>query len=156
MKPCYVYKHFDADGEVIYVGQSCNPMVRTARHQGSAEWFPQVRNIEIMSFASKGEACRVEAELIKDLKPRFNVEHLLPRGLQAIENRRAELGTNHMRLRALLIPEIKAIGMKRLAELIGVAESTIVRFAYLDTVPFFCTVATVDKYFEQKEKENPD
>ncbi len=75
-----VYRMFDADGDAIYVGKARNLKNRVsnyARGQGHnnriALMISLTHNMEFVVTASEAEALLLEANLIKKLKPRFNV-----------------------------------------------------------------------------------
>jgi excinuclease ABC subunit C len=75
-----VYRMFDADGDAIYVGKAKNLKNRVsnyARGQGHnnriALMISLTCNMEFVVTASEAEALLLEANLIKKLKPRFNV-----------------------------------------------------------------------------------
>ncbi len=75
-----VYRMFDAGGDAIYVGKAKNLKNRVsnyARGQGHnnriALMISLTCNMEFVVTASEAEALLLEANLIKKLKPRFNV-----------------------------------------------------------------------------------
>src|SRR5882724_8376337 len=75
-----VYRMFDADGDAIYVGKARNLKNRVsnyARGQGHnnriALMISLTHNMEFVVTASEAEPLLLEANLIKKLKPRFNV-----------------------------------------------------------------------------------
>jgi excinuclease ABC subunit C len=75
-----VYRMFDADGDVIYVGKARNLKNRVsnyARGQGHnnriALMISLTTNMEFVVTSSEAEALLLESNLIKKLKPRFNV-----------------------------------------------------------------------------------
>ena len=75
-----VYRMFDVDGDAIYVGKAKNLKNRVsnyARRQGHnnriALMISITCNMEFVVTASEAEALLLEANLIKKLKPRFNV-----------------------------------------------------------------------------------
>ncbi|MDE2445361.1 MAG: excinuclease ABC subunit UvrC [Alphaproteobacteria bacterium] len=75
-----VYRMFDEDGDAIYVGKARNLKNRVsnyARGQGHnqriAHMISLTRNMEFVVTASEAEALLLEANLIKKLRPRFNV-----------------------------------------------------------------------------------
>jgi excinuclease ABC subunit C len=75
-----VYRMFDADGDVIYVGKARNLKNRVsnyARGQGHnnriALMISLTTNMEFIVTATEAEALLLESNLIKKLKPRFNV-----------------------------------------------------------------------------------
>ena len=75
-----VYRMFDAKGDAIYVGKARNLKNRVsnyARGQGHnnriALMISLTVNMEFVTTATEAEALLLEANLIKKLKPRFNV-----------------------------------------------------------------------------------
>jgi excinuclease ABC subunit C len=75
-----VYRMFDAKGDAIYVGKARNLKNRVsnyARGQGHnnriALMIALTTNMEFVTTATEAEALLLEANLIKKLKPRFNV-----------------------------------------------------------------------------------
>ena len=75
-----VYRMINGDGDVIYVGKARNLRNRVsnyARGQGHnnriALMISLTTNMEFVTTATEAEALLLEANLIKKLKPRFNV-----------------------------------------------------------------------------------
>ena len=75
-----VYRMFDARGDVLYVGKAKNLKARVgsyARGQAHsnriARMISQTAAMEFVTTATETEALLLEANLIKQLKPRFNV-----------------------------------------------------------------------------------
>ena len=75
-----VYRMFDARGDVLYIGKAKNLKARVgsyARGQAHsnriARMISQTAAMEFVTTATETEALLLEANLIKQLKPRFNV-----------------------------------------------------------------------------------
>jgi len=68
----YLYRHFDADGRLLYVGISFCAVRRNAQHQRTALWFPDVRTITIEELPSKSAAVAAERRAITRTKPSKN------------------------------------------------------------------------------------
>jgi hypothetical protein len=70
--PCELYRHYDANGALLYVGISASTMARLRQHKQEAEWFDQVAWIRIQRFASRWKASLAEQEAIHKERPRYN------------------------------------------------------------------------------------
>jgi len=75
-----VYRMFDAKGDVLYVGKAKNLKARVASYARGqahsnriARMISQTAAMEFVTTATETEALLLEANLIKQLKPRFNV-----------------------------------------------------------------------------------
>ena len=66
-----LYRHFDASGNLLYVGISLSIVARLIRHKASP-WFPEIRNITITWFDSHEAAVAAEQAAIKAEKPKYN------------------------------------------------------------------------------------
>jgi len=78
-----LYRHFDREGTLLYVGISYNSVERLMKgHKQNALWFDQVTKIEIERFPSRSEALRAEKEAIKTDRPRHNIWTDTRRGIK--------------------------------------------------------------------------
>lgn len=69
-----LYRHYDADGALLYVGISLNAVYRLSQH-GSADWSKYIARVDIESYHSRGEAMAAEKRAIKSESPVFNTIH---------------------------------------------------------------------------------
>lgn len=67
-----LYRHFDAAGELLYVGISISVMNRTAQHRSQSHWFDQIASISVEHFDTRREAEIAEAIAIREERPRHN------------------------------------------------------------------------------------
>ena len=74
MSEYQVYKLFNSDGELLYVGISANSFVRISAHLRKP-WGCEVARQEISGVMSREEALRIEADEIKALRPKYNIRH---------------------------------------------------------------------------------
>lgn len=72
--PTELYRHFDSNGCLLYVGISLSTLKRTYEHKKSP-WWLQVASISIERFSSRKEALAAEREAIRLEKPRHNKAH---------------------------------------------------------------------------------
>jgi predicted GIY-YIG superfamily endonuclease len=70
-----VYRHFDADDRLLYVGMSINPLRRLEQHRYRAEWFSRIAKVTIEWFDECFAASEAEIAAIKAEKPEYNVAY---------------------------------------------------------------------------------
>src|SRR3954453_9319268 len=77
-----VYLMKDAQGRVLYVGKAKNLRNRTSHYFSKAaaadprtvDLIPLIMDVDFLPAESEVEALLMEARLVKDIQPRFNVE----------------------------------------------------------------------------------
>jgi len=72
-----LYRFYDAHGQLLYVGISCDPDARwkAHRYEEPKEWCPLVASRTLEWLDSREEALAAEVIAIKSEKPRFNGTH---------------------------------------------------------------------------------
>ena len=70
-----LYRHYDKEGDLLYVGIAYATVHRLAAHRYGSGWFRDIEIVTIERFHSRAQAMEAEAAAIKDEKPRFNVIH---------------------------------------------------------------------------------
>src|SRR4051812_38844246 len=71
--PTELYRHYNADGQLLYVGISSNSVVRWFGHKTQAQWASQTVRIEIKRFPSRDAAMVAEQKAIADECPVHNI-----------------------------------------------------------------------------------
>jgi hypothetical protein len=73
-----LYRHYDAEGNLLYVGISLSPISRTSQHAQTAEWFNDVARIDIEWHGDRKSAVDAERAAIRSEDPAFNVADRKP------------------------------------------------------------------------------
>lgn len=68
-----LYRHFGADGALLYVGLSATPLRRTREHVAGSDWRDLISRVEIEYLHTRADAEAAERAAIKAEAPRFNV-----------------------------------------------------------------------------------
>jgi hypothetical protein len=68
----HLYRHYDFDGQLLYVGVSNNVVARLTRHKRQAPWADHIATIRVDHYPTRAAAEEAEAEAIITEKPRFN------------------------------------------------------------------------------------
>ena len=71
-----LYRCFDKDSALIYVGMSISIRRRLSQHINKAGWFSEVSEIKISRYPD-GEQCRAaEKHAIRNECPKYNIQRL--------------------------------------------------------------------------------
>lgn len=73
-----LYRHFDADGTLLYVGVSITPLRRLEAHREQSHWVRRIASVRVEWFSSRAAAMIAEAAVIKAERPLYNVVHACP------------------------------------------------------------------------------
>lgn len=67
-----LYRHFDSEGRLLYVGIARDPITRLQQHNGSSHWADEIAMITIEAFTDKAAAREAEARAIHNEQPLYN------------------------------------------------------------------------------------
>lgn len=67
-----LYRHFNKDDKLLYVGISLCAVHRLVTHRTESEWFEEITKITIESFNSSEDALKAEYEAIQKEFPIYN------------------------------------------------------------------------------------
>lgn len=73
-----LYRHYDKDGVLLYVGISLSAAIRLTAHRRQSEWFGAIRTIKIARFRSLEAAREAERVAIRDEHPMWNISGTAP------------------------------------------------------------------------------
>jgi len=68
-----LYRHFDAENNLMYVGISLNVFQRLSQHRDHSRWFGNIKRVEIEHFETREKAIIAEKNAIKTENPKFNI-----------------------------------------------------------------------------------
>jgi excinuclease UvrABC nuclease subunit len=74
-----IYRCYDADGSLLYIGSSINVEQRLEAHQSTSFWRCHVARVRLQIAPDELTARRLEAKAIRAENPRFNLQHRPPR-----------------------------------------------------------------------------
>jgi predicted GIY-YIG superfamily endonuclease len=74
-KPHVLYRVYDAQGVLLYIGITMHPASRFAQHSEDKPWWADVADIRVEHCGSREEVLAAERDAIKCEHPRFNVVH---------------------------------------------------------------------------------
>jgi hypothetical protein len=67
-----LYRHFDKDGRLLYVGISVSAGIRNGAHKHTASWFKEITSIKIEQFQTRRDAELAEHIAISEEAPLHN------------------------------------------------------------------------------------
>lgn len=67
-----LYRFYNCDGDLLYVGMSLCAVTRLAQHKEKAPWFTQIARIEIENYDSGQECSKAERLAIRREQPLYN------------------------------------------------------------------------------------
>lgn len=68
-----LYRYFDADGKLLYIGITNHAVLRALQHSRFSRWWPSVRSATFEHYATRDEALAAEAAAITRERPPHNV-----------------------------------------------------------------------------------
>ncbi len=74
-----LYRHFDEEGELLYIGISLNSIHRLVQHRHSSAWFNEIRKVTIEQHESREKALDAEHEAIIREEPKYNIRKRYPK-----------------------------------------------------------------------------
>lgn len=69
-----LYRHFAADGELLYIGISLSTIARLAQHAEHSHWFKRISRVEIQAYPNRRAAMEAEKDAISREQPTFNIK----------------------------------------------------------------------------------
>jgi hypothetical protein len=79
--PHHLYRHFDKNGALLYVGISLSAFGRAAQHRMGSRWFNAVKSMTIEAFPTRKAARRAEIAAQQTERPLFKHRRVAARRL---------------------------------------------------------------------------
>jgi predicted GIY-YIG superfamily endonuclease len=73
--PTMLYRLFDTNDQLLYIGVTCNPPSRWESHRSDKPWWPLVARKELTTYPDRSAALTAEREAIVAERPLHNVQH---------------------------------------------------------------------------------
>jgi len=70
-----LYRYFDADGKLLYVGISLSPTYRQSQHRDASPWYERIARMQVEWFESRRLAMDAERYAIQSELPECNIVH---------------------------------------------------------------------------------
>lgn len=74
-EPHALYRFFDRDGYLLYIGLTKNPGTRWPAHSKDKPWWTEVATITIEHYPTRAEVEAAEIAAIRAERPLYNVQH---------------------------------------------------------------------------------
>jgi predicted GIY-YIG superfamily endonuclease len=100
-----LYRHFDANDNLLYVGISLSTLTRLSQHRKS-EWTQDITRVDIQNFDSRLLALEAEEKAITTEYPKFNVTH--SNNVQVKKVRKVVDKINKLQISLTIAPDILA------------------------------------------------
>jgi excinuclease UvrABC nuclease subunit len=71
----HIYRMFDKDGVLLYIGMSKNALFRLIEHSTMRGWGDEIYSLTIERVGKKIDAIKREKEAIFNEKPKYNKKH---------------------------------------------------------------------------------
>lgn len=73
--PHFVYRCYDQDGTLLYIGSSGSPLLRVAAHEANAWWGDRIHRTRYTVFPNRDHALAVERAAIYAERPIANIRN---------------------------------------------------------------------------------
>lgn len=70
-----LYRHFAADGRLLYVGISLSAIGRLAQHRETSHWYGEIARVDIEWHSDRNAAMKAEKNAIQNEHPPYNIIH---------------------------------------------------------------------------------
>lgn len=72
-KKTQLYRHYDENGLLLYVGISISTLNRLSQHKQYSDWFSNIRKVTVEEYLTRQEAIDAETRAIQEEQPKHNI-----------------------------------------------------------------------------------
>jgi excinuclease UvrABC nuclease subunit len=112
----HLYRLWDANGELLYVGISKSAVRRLTDHQRGKPWADEINRVTITNVSTRAEAERLEIEAIANENPKYNVRHVRKKSTEELVQLQWEEMSQEERAQAVGIARKLAKQLSQLPE----------------------------------------
>lgn len=70
-----LYRHFNANGKLLYVGISLSALQRLSQHADHSDWYNEISRVEMEHFCNRPSAMAAEKKAVISEGPLYNIHH---------------------------------------------------------------------------------
>jgi predicted GIY-YIG superfamily endonuclease len=127
-----LYRHFDSENRLLYVGISLSTASRLSQHSDYSHWFKDITKVTIERYATREEAKQAEKAAIWSEKPQCNIQ--LQKSIKDIEKENLRLQkssyanmteTSRKNLTGRIVQFGVCYSIKEIQELLGMTSAEI-------------------------------
>ena len=128
---CSLYRFYDEDDRLLYVGITTQACARWAAHAGDKEWFPTVVRATVEHFADRESAAAAEKAAIRTEKPLHNIRHTD----RPVERRKRRVPPPTRTITHTLVVKDEAFTVEEAAAHVRVDAEVFLRWAVAGSIP---------------------
>lgn len=87
---CCLYRHYDSNNVLLYVGISLRAIYRLNEHKRDSHWWREIARVDMQHLPTREAAIEAERRAIQTEKPRYNRMHTKSQSLSALAVSRAK------------------------------------------------------------------
>ena len=70
-----LYRHFNANGKLLYVGISLSALQRLSQHADHSDWYNEISRVDMEHFCDRPSAMAAEKKAVTSEGPLYNIHH---------------------------------------------------------------------------------
>lgn len=134
-----LYRHFDKDGKLLYVGVSLSTMKRLSQHKKASHWFNEITSVTIQKYKSRQEALDAERSAIIEENPIHNLKRPTVKEVERIEDDECAFSENSRNDLIKRIVQFNPVyTIDEASRITGVSKAKIKELISLNKIGYIC------------------